>query len=332
MISLKEIGRICGLSESTVSKALKGNPAIRHSTMLRVMEVARKYGYQPNAMVHCMQTGQSQSIGIAYNDFCCQFAGQVMEGIQQVLHENNYDSFVIQWDKLVKDKIELLGRFARRRVDGILLFPPAAADPSERLAELRSIHCPIVVIDQRWPGHDFDYVGCDNRKGMYELVSFLIGRGYRRFGVIGFPGVSSGEERRSGFLDAMFEHKLPIDATLLANTTESIRNAYEVARALLTRSDRPDALVCFNDYIAREGINAAMDLGIAIPGELAVTGFGNLPLCNLIRPRLSTVDQFSYETGIAAAKLLLERISASGKYERRDVVIDTKVIIRESNR
>ena len=113
MISLKEIGRICGLSESTVSKALKGNPAIRRSTAQRVAEVARKYGYQPNAMVQCMQTGQSRSIGIAYNNFRCQFAGQVMEGIQQVLHENNYDSFVIQWDKLVKDKIELLGRFAR---------------------------------------------------------------------------------------------------------------------------------------------------------------------------------------------------------------------------
>ena len=100
MISLKEIGRICGLSESTVSKALKGNPAIRRSTAQRVAEVARKYGYQPNAMVQCMQTGQSRSIGIAYNNFRCQFAGQVMEGIQQVLHENNYDSFVIQWDKL----------------------------------------------------------------------------------------------------------------------------------------------------------------------------------------------------------------------------------------
>ena len=64
MISLKEIGRICGLSESTVSKALKGNPAIRRSTAQRVAEVARKYGYQPNAMVQCMQTGQSRSIGI----------------------------------------------------------------------------------------------------------------------------------------------------------------------------------------------------------------------------------------------------------------------------
>ena len=332
MISLKEIGRICGLSESTVSKALKGNPAIRRSTAQRVAEVARKYGYQPNAMVQCMQTGQSRSIGIAYNNFRCQFAGQVMEGIQQVLHENNYDSFVIQWDKLVKDKIELLGRFARRRVDGILLFPPETADPGGRLAELRNIHSPIVVIDQRWPGHDFDYVGSSNRKGMYELVSCLIGRGYRKFGVIAFPSTSSGEERKRGFLDAMFEHKLPVDASLLTVAEEPLLSPYEAARSLLERPDRPEALVCFNDYIAREALNAAWDLRIRVPEELAVTGFGNLPLCDLVRPRVTTVDQFSFETGVAAARLLLERISSTGNPERRDIVIDTKVVIRNSNR
>ena len=332
MISLKEIGRICGLSESTVSKALKGNPAIRRSTAQRVAEVARKYGYQPNAMVQCMQTGQSRSIGIAYNNFRCQFAGQVMEGIQQVLHENNYDSFVIQWDKLVKDKIELLGRFARRRVDGILLFPPESADPAERLAELRNIHCPVVVIDQRWPGHDFDYVGCDNVKGMHDLVSHLIAKGYKRFGVIAFPSTSSGEERRRGFLEAMFEHNLPIDASLLTVADEAFQGAYAAARSLMERSDRPDVIVCYNDYIASEALNAAWDLGIHVPEELAVTGFGNLPLCSLVRPCLTTVDQFSFETGVAAAKLLLERISSTGNFERRDVVIPTELILRNSSR
>ena len=332
MISLKEIGRICGLSESTVSKALKGNPAIRRSTAQRVAEVARKYGYQPNAMVQCMQTGQSRSIGIAYNNFRCQFAGQVMEGIQQVLHENNYDSFVIQWDKLVKDKIELLGRFARRRVDGILLFPPELADPSERLAELRNIHCPVVVIDQRWPGHDFDYVGSDNAKGMYELVSYLIAKGYRRFGVVAFPSTSSGEERKRGFLEAMFEHNLPIDASLLTVADEAFQGAYAVARSLMERPDRPDVIVCYNDYIAREALNAAWDPGIHIPEELAVTGFGHFPFCSLVRPCLTSVDQFSFETGAAAAELLLERISSTGNYERRDIVIPTKLVLRNSTR
>ncbi len=332
MISLKEIGRICGLSESTVSKALKGNPAIREELRAHVFEVARKYGYQPNAMVQCMQTGQSRSIGIAYNNFRCQFAGQVMEGIQQVLHENNYDSFVIQWDKLVKDKIELLGRFARRRVDGILLFPPETADPSERLAELRNIHCPVVVIDQRWPGHDFDYVGCDNAKGMRDLVSHLIAEGYRRFGVIAFPPTSSGEERRRGFLEAMFEHNLPVDASLLTVADEAFQGAYAVARSLMERPGRPDVIVCYNDYIAREALNAAWDLGLRVPEELGVTGFGNLPLCSLVRPCLTTVDQFSFETGVAAAKLLLERISSTGNYERQDVVIPTRLVLRNSTR
>ena len=67
MISLKEIGKICGLAESTVSKALKQAPGIKKETAARVMEVARQYGYQPNAMVECIQTGRSRSIGIAFN-------------------------------------------------------------------------------------------------------------------------------------------------------------------------------------------------------------------------------------------------------------------------
>ena len=74
MISLKEIGKICGLAESTVSKALKQAPGIKKETAARVMEVARQYGYQPNAMVECIQTGRSRSIGIAFNKFQCEFA------------------------------------------------------------------------------------------------------------------------------------------------------------------------------------------------------------------------------------------------------------------
>ena len=130
----------------------------------------------------------------------------------------------------------------------------------------------------------------------------------------------------------MFEHKLPVDASLLTVAEEPLLSPYEAARSLLERPDRPEALVCFNDYIAREALNAAWDLRIRVPEELAVTGFGNLPLCDLVRPRLTTVDQFSFETGVAAARLLLERISSTGNPERRDIVIDTKVVIRNSNR
>ena len=119
MISMKEIGRICGVAESTVSKALRGHAGIKLATRERIQEVARQYGYQPNAMVECMQTGKSRSIGIACNNFQCQFSGAIMDGIHQALHEYGYDSYVISWDRLVKDGVDLPGvgklRFRLRR-------------------------------------------------------------------------------------------------------------------------------------------------------------------------------------------------------------------------
>ena len=79
MISLKEIGRICGVAESTVSKALKDHPGIKLATRQRIQEVASKHNYQPNAMVQCIQSGKSKSIGIAYNCFKDPFAGAVLD-------------------------------------------------------------------------------------------------------------------------------------------------------------------------------------------------------------------------------------------------------------
>ena len=134
MISMKEIGRICGVAESTVSKALRGHAGIKLATRERIQEVARQYGYQPNAMVECMQTGKSRSIGIACNNFQCQFSGAIMDGIHQALHEYGYDSYVISWDRLVKDGVDLLSRFSRRRAaDGrtadAVAYRPAAQLP-----------------------------------------------------------------------------------------------------------------------------------------------------------------------------------------------------------
>ena len=173
MISLKGIGKICGVSESTVSKALKRNPGIKKETIDRVMEVARKYGYQPNAMVECIQTGRSRSIGIAFNKFQCEYAGAVMEGIHQVLHEYEYDAYLISWDRLVKDKVDLLSRFSRRRVDGLLLFPMALPPTSEQIKDLNRFHNPVVLIDSDWPGNNFDHVGADNRSVFPEIIKYI---------------------------------------------------------------------------------------------------------------------------------------------------------------
>jgi len=332
MISMKEIGKICGISESTVSKALSGYAGIKPATRDRVQEVARKYGYQPNAMVKCMQTGVSQSIGIACNHFQDLFSGAIMDGVQEVLHQAHYDSYVISWDKLVRSGENLLNRFSRRRVDGLLLLPMAQVPTASYTTQLYSFPNPVVLVDQFWGSREFDYVGSNNREAMKELVGTLIMLGYRKIGAVFYSKVSSGVERRAGFIDAMIAHGLPVNADSLCEVEhcDSCELDEKVLR-LLKSEDRPDVLVCFNDNLAVNVMNAARDLGLRIPEDLAVTGFGNLPFSDMIRPRLTTVDQQAEEIGRQAARLLLDRISGKGDIKRQEILIPARTILRQSS-
>ena len=333
MISLKEIGKICGLAESTVSKALKQAPGIKKETAARVMEVARQYGYQPNAMVECIQTGRSRSIGIAFNKFQCEFAGAVMEGIHQTLHEYEYDSYLISWDRLVKDQVDLLSRFTRRRVDGLLLFPMAQAPTPEQIHALNRFHNPVVLIDEELPGNNFDHVGANNRSVFPKIIKYLKEGGYRNIGIVSFSRNENGRERRAAFLEAMAEYNLPVNARSCLDLSDCWNEAYDAARTILSdRRNRPDVLLCFNDYVANDVLNAAFDLGIRVPEELGIIGFGNLPLTSRVRPRLTTVDQFPGRIGQIAAELLLNRISGKEKGDRKNILLPTELILRDSIR
>lgn len=332
MISMKEIGKLCGISESAVSKALRNHPGIKEETKQRVLEVAQKYGYQPNVMVECMQTGRSRSVGIAFNNFGCQFAGAIMRGIQQTLHKAQYDSYVICWDMMVNDNINIFDRFARRRVDGLLLFPMEHVPSQEHKIALQKFHNPIVLIDQSVGGLDFDYVGSDNVNGMRQLVEQLIKVDYERIGSVFYGEVSTGIERKNGFLAAMFEHNRPINSKFLLELSPTESDIYGKIRTLLAANERPEVLICFNDYIANTALNAALDLKLRVPEDLAITGFGNLPLCENLRPQLTSVEQYAEEIGRRAATLLLDRIEGRITGKAQQILIPTQVLPRNSTK
>ena len=309
MISLKEIGRICGLAESTVSKALKDHPLIKEETRRRVQEVARQYNYQPNALVKSLQSGHSRTVGIAYNNFRDGFAGSIMNGIMERMDEAGYETLIICWDMIVSKGEQLLSRFSQRRVDGLLLFPTAKLPSPEYLKELRAFQKPVVLIDQTWPGNEFSYVGSDNVGGAALATRHLIERGHRRIGFVRNSGVSTGQERWEGFLLEMRRHSLPVIEELCPDIQGDIDYGYGIIRSSLENKLRPEAFICFNDYCAFNVIRAAGELGIKIPEELSVLGFGDLPvLPTLMNPALSTMNQQPEEIGRKAAAMLLNSI------------------------
>lgn len=329
MISLKEIGKICGVAESTVSKALKDHPGIKLATRKRIQKVAGMHNYQPNAMVQCIQTGKSKSIGIAYNCFKDPFAGAILDGIYKSLYSHGYDSLVIPWDMMVQDNADIFTRFSRRRVDGMLIFPMAHKLKPEYLEQLGMFHNPIVLIDQTWPDSEFDYVGSDNHGGAFAATEVLIQRGYREIGALSYASVSSGEERLAGFKAAMDAHGLAIKNNNIIDIDSITASCYNHAKRLLDQPHKPEAVLCFNDNIAMELTAVATDMGIKVPEQLAVFGFGDLPAAALYRPAISTVTQNPEKIGKTAVELILEKLKDRNS-RPLSRIIPSEVIIRDS--
>ena len=313
MASLAEISRICGVSLGATSKALSGKPGVSEATRQRVLSVAAQRNYRPNRLVHAIQRGRSMTVGLTCGDFHGDFGGRIVEGMLQVLYQAHYDPLVINWDLCVHEGEKVLRTFAERRVDGLLMFPPADQPSQDYLLELKNMRRPIVVIDQVFAGCEcYDFVGSQDAEGAGAATEHLLSLGHRRVANIFHRQTSTGRARLEGFQQAMARAGVAIHDRWLCEITEhESAQAYEKTRALLSARERPTAILCFNDWVALDVIAAATDLGLSVPRDVSVVGFADLQMAAKLRPRLTTVAQDPREIGRRAAARLVALLEAS---------------------
>lgn len=315
MASLAEISRICGVSLGATSKALSGKPGVSEATRQRILSVAAQSNYRPNRLVHAIQKGRSMTVGLTCGDFHSDFGGRIMEGMLEVLYAADYDPIVINWDLCVHEGEKVLRTFAERRVDGLLMFPPADQPSQEYLQELRNMRRPIVVVDQVFAGCEcYDFVGSQDFEGAVAATEHLLALGHRSIANLFHRQSSTGRARLEGFQHAMAKAGAAIHARWLCEIVEyESKEAYRRARALLEGPERPSAILCFNDWVALDTLAAAADTGLSVPRDLSVVGFADLQMSACIRPRLTTVAQDPREIGRRAAARLVSLLETGAE-------------------
>ncbi|WP_043589162.1 LacI family DNA-binding transcriptional regulator [Geminisphaera colitermitum] len=316
MPSLAEISRICGVSLGATSKALSGKPGVSDATRQRILSVASKYNYRPNRLVHAIQSGRSMTVGLTCNDFRSDFPGRIIEGMLEVLYGADYDAIVISWDLCVRGGEQVLQTFAERRVDGLLMFPPADQPSQAYLQELRNFRRPIVVVDQTFAGCEgFDFVGSQDFEGGVLATEHLLSLGHRRIANICHRKTSTGRARLEGFQHAMARHGVTVYEKWIREIVHyGSDEPLSLARELLAGGggERPTAILCFNDWVALDAMAAAQDAGLRVPADVSVVGFADLRASTSVRPRLTTVAQDPVEIGRRAATRLLGLLGVSG--------------------
>ncbi|MFD0748237.1 substrate-binding domain-containing protein [Phytohabitans flavus] len=207
-------------------------------------------------------------------------------------------------------------------------FPAGMANHLNRLVDAR---VPVVAIDRQQSGAHVDTVLADNEQGAYLATTHLIESGYQRIACVsGPPGVFTATRRLRGYRRALEEHGRPYEEELVRHGDFREEGGYRAMASLLGPRPRPDALFAANNLMTVGAVECLVDSRIAVPDEMGVVGFDDVPWAHLVRPSLTTVAQPTYELGCEAAGLLTKRI-ADPERPPTTVTLETKLQIRDSS-
>lgn len=304
-VTIKDIAKVAGVTHSTVSRALNGNPMISEATAKLVQRVAAEMGYVPSAVAQNLHSRRTKSIGMVLTTISDPFLARIVEGVEQVARDAGYSLFLSTSYNHPDKEINVIETLYRRRVDAIIIASMWVG--STYRAELSRIKIPIVLINHLLEGDGLHSVAVDDVQGARLAVKHLIDLGHRRISFVKSldrPSIYV-ENRIEGYRLAHLEAALPMDPRLIL-TPEGDGDVERGKRALeLLRETKATAAFCYNDLTAIGLMKACHELGVRVPTDLSIVGFDDLEIADYVSPSLTTIHQPRLELGQTAMRMAL---------------------------
>jgi len=332
-VTMRDVAKQAGVSLSTVSRVLSqkttGIP-ITEETRQKIFDAVAALGYHPNMTARSLRTQRTYMIAIMIADISNPFYHFIVRAVQDVAHHYQYDVLIANTDHLVENEQHFCEAMMRRPVDGIIVVPyHLSSEIIGNLAERTGAQ--VVVLGEHIDHPAVDVVYSDDEQATVDAIQWLIRhKHHQRIGFIGVPDTHPGERRLKGYLNASKAADLAVEAAYLQNGDWTVESGMEAMRKLLALPDRPTAVFACNDHMAIGALTVSLDMNLRIPDEIAIVGFDNIPATSLIRPKLTTIEQFPTEIGQKLATALFDRIEGIYTGPRRIFEGTLALIERES--
>ena len=326
-IRLQDIAQEVGVSVNTVSKALNGKPGVNQHTRRRILDVAEQMNYKPNDLARSLRGQTSNIIGMIVDDAASPYFVQVTKGVYGEALELGYYVFFFNSGMNRERELMALELLQRMRVNGIILHPTELDE--ELIGHINKAVVPIVMIDVISNNLKFDYVCNDDRFGMKEITRLVLNKSYRNIIFLNIRERSAPAiERLAGVYDALAEAGREKSSIKVYTNTHD--NAYGLTRGLMMQPNRPDCLLCANDMVATQAMEAIFDVGLSVPGDVAITGYDDVSYARVLRVPLTTVSQPKELAGKLCVSLLHQRILKNGPDHPVKLILKPEIISRKS--
>jgi LacI family transcriptional regulator len=319
--TIYEVAQRAGVSIATVSRALRGSDYVSETTRRRVLEAVEELRFRPSRLGQSLAEGRHAANGIVFPDLSGPYYAEVVLGYEEVAAELGASVLILA----THGRPDPVGKVLdlARRVDGMVLMGRTVAD--EVVSQVAATGIPTVLLARPATG-TADTIVADNEASGRRMVDHLLAHGYRRFAYLGEPDESPDvTQRYAAFRTALTEAGLTPPAP--------VRCAFDVAageaaaREALAGSPPPQALVCANDEVALGALAVAREVGLSVPGDVAIAGWDNVMAARYAG--LTTVRQPMRELGATAARWLQDRIAGS-RVPVRQEVLQTQLVVRAS--
>ncbi len=334
-ITLKQIAETLGISITTVSKALKNYPDVSPKTREAVLDLAKSLSYTPNSFAVNLRTKESRTIGLIIPEVVHHFFSNVINGIIDEAEKNGYLVIILQSNEsleLEKKQVELL---MNKRVDGIIMSLSNESNNDEHIKEIIRKELPFVMFDKISKLIPCSKVIIDDRKAAFNAVEHLIQKGCKKIAHIRGPvNPQNAIDRFLGYKKALEKNNIPFDPKLVYTCKNvTFDEGKEFAKQIIEEHTDIDGVFVITDLVAVGVLAYFNEKNIKVPEQIKVIGFSNWFMSQVITPKLSTVDQPSFEMGVQSFGLLLEEINTRKEllpFQPRTIELETGIIERES--
>jgi LacI family transcriptional regulator len=324
--TIRDVAAVAKVSIKTVSRVVNQEPGVSAELVARVHEAIRLLNYQHNTTASNLRRSNQRTltIGLLLDDVANPFTSALHRAIEEIAHQHDTLVFAVSSDQEATREEQLIRALASRRVDGLIIVPYNASVTS--LQQFQRLRRPIVCVDRPAVIAEIDSVVADNRAGARKAVHHLAAHGHRRIAFLGDRDtIWTSTERYLGYVEALAINGLVLDRQLVCQNLHSIALAEHATHTLLDSATPPSALFTSQNLITIGALRALQQR--SLQEQVALVGFDDFLLADLLTPPVSVVAQNPAAMGKAAAESLFARLD-NHALPPRQIVMETQLLAR----
>ena len=314
--TITEVADAAGVSIATVSRVLNNSGRVAVDLRQKVEQAIQETGYQSNPIAGSMKNIKRNQIAIIIPTLRRNYYTDIIKGISDGCYRRGYVPCVLESSGELEKEKKLIKALESQWVDGIILSPCACMEQEEYRAYIRglaglkkrNIPIPVVLVDSP-EHHELDSVSSDYEGSFYQMAEHLIEVGRRKIAVLAnAPTVPMARPFWKGIREACAEHGVSIDERRVVSGNYTVLDGYWAVKGLISEGVSFDSLICVNDQVAAGAQNACQECGLAVPGDVAIIGFGGVALSVIPTPSISTMTIPRLQIGQRAIQMLFDRL------------------------